>query len=70
MSSVKPIALVLLVAGSVFALWGLNAAESFAAEISKTMDAQPPETSSSSIWLTAAGGVLAAIGLVGLFKRP
>lgn len=67
MSTTKLLSIVLLVAGGVLLVWGLNASDSFASEVSEAFDGSPTD---KSIWLTAGGGVLAAIGLVGLLRRP
>jgi uncharacterized membrane protein len=62
----RAISIVVLIAGLVLLLWGFNASESVASEVSEVIDNTP---SSRSMLLIVVGGVVTAVGAFGLFRR-
>jgi hypothetical protein len=54
---------VLLAAGAVFLVWGINASDSVASEISEFFTGQPTDR---SMWLIVGGAACAVAGLVAL----
>ncbi len=61
----KGIGIALLVGGIVMVLFGLNASESFASDVSRTFTGTPTD---KSLWLTISGVVLGVVGLFVSFK--
>jgi hypothetical protein len=61
----KGIGIALLVGGIVMVLFGLNASESFASDVSRTFTGTPTD---KSLWLIISGAVLAIVGLFVSFK--
>jgi hypothetical protein len=62
----KMIYVVLLIAGVALLVWGLNASDSVSSEVSEALQGAP---SDKSIWLLVGGGILGAIGLIGLVTK-
>jgi hypothetical protein len=62
----RGISIVVLIAGLVMLLWGFNASESLASGVSEVVDDTP---SSKAMVLIIGGGVVAAVGAFGLFRR-
>lgn len=60
------LSILLLALGVVVLVWGFNASESAASEISEALEGAP---SNKSIALIIVGAVLAIVGVVGLFRR-
>jgi hypothetical protein len=57
--------LALLIAGLALVIWGFDASESFSSGVSKTFQGAP---SNKSIVLLVGGGLLSAVGIVGLVR--
>jgi hypothetical protein len=57
---------ILLAAGAALLIWGWNAHESLASEASEVFQGAP---SNKSIILMVVGGVVAAAGIINLFRR-
>ena len=66
MSTNKILAIVLLLVGAALLYWGLDASDSFASEVSKTVQGAPTD---KSIGLMVAGGVSALLGVFFLMRR-
>ncbi len=60
----KALAVVLLVIGAIVLIFGLNAGESFASEVSEVVHGTPTDR---SIVLIVIGSLLGLAGLIGLF---
>ena len=58
---------ILLVAGSVILAVGIRAANSVASESVEAVTGAPTD---KSLWMMIGGGVIALIGLVGMFRTP
>lgn len=56
----------LLVVGVILLVWGFNASQSFASEVSDAVTGAPTDR---SIWLIVLGGLSAAVGGFGLLRR-
>lgn len=61
-----PLAIGLFVVGVILLVWGLNAGESFASDISRLFTGQPTDR---TIWLTV-GGILAIVGGIAVMAMP
>ncbi|HWA29411.1 MAG TPA: DUF3185 family protein [Lacunisphaera sp.] len=61
------LSLVLLSAGILLTIYGLNALESISSSFSRFFSGAPTD---KTIWLLVGGIVLAAIGAGGLIRRP
>ena len=61
----KPLSVVLLVAGVVLLIFGLNASNSFSSDVSRAITGNPTD---KSIWFLVGGGAAAIIGLFGLLS--
>ena len=57
--------IVLLAAGVILIIWGLNASDSFGSSISRLFTGAPTDR---TIWLIVAGVVLGGAGFFGLFS--
>ena len=66
MKTTPLIAGVILAVGVALLIWGFNAKESFASEMSETFQGAP---SDKSIVLLVIGGIVVALGLIGLLRR-
>ncbi len=60
------IALAILGVGIALLIWGFNAKESFASGVSETFQGAP---SDKSIVLLVIGGLVCALGVIGLLRR-
>lgn len=60
------IAFALLIAGIVLLVFGFNASESLGSDVSRTFTGTPTD---KSIWLLVTGGVLTAIGALGVLRK-
>jgi F0F1-type ATP synthase membrane subunit c/vacuolar-type H+-ATPase subunit K len=64
---VSPIlSVVILAVGIALLIWGFNAKHSFASGVSQVVNDAP---SDKSIILLVAGGLVAAVGIIGLLRR-
>ena len=61
------IASILLVAGSVILAVGINASNSVASEGVEAVTGAPTD---KALWMMIGGGVIALIGLAGMFRSP
>ena len=61
------ISAIVLLVGLALIGYGYNASESVASETSEVLSGTP---TSSAMWLMIAGGVVALIGLFGVFRGP
>lgn len=66
MSTNTLFAIVLLLVGAALLYWGFDASDSFASEVSKTVQGAP---SDKSIGLMVAGGAIALAGVFFLMRR-
>lgn len=57
--------IVLLIAGIVLLIFGLQGSDSFASEVKEAVTGTPTD---QSIWLIVLGGVMAAAGLFGFLR--
>jgi LPXTG-motif cell wall-anchored protein len=62
----RSISLALLVVGIVLLVWGFNASESAASELSEAVSGAPTDR---SIWLIVLGILAACVGGFGLLRR-
>ncbi len=62
----RSLSTVVLIAGLILLLWGFNASESMASEVSEVVENTP---SSKAMLLIIVGGVAAAAGAFGLLRR-
>jgi uncharacterized membrane protein len=60
------IAVVILAVGVALLIWGFNAKQSFASGVSEAVQGAP---SDKSIVLLVIGGLICALGLIGLLRR-
>jgi uncharacterized protein DUF3185 len=60
----KALSIAFLVGGVVLLIYGFQASDSFSSDVSRAFTGNPTDR---TIWLLVGGGVLAVIGLVGLF---
>lgn len=60
----RVLALVLLAAGAILLVFGLNASESVSSEISEVFTGEPTDR---AMWMMIGGGILAALGVGALF---
>jgi hypothetical protein len=60
----KALSIAFLVGGAVLLIYGFQASDSFSSDVSRAFTGNPTDR---TIWLLVGGGVLAVIGLVGLF---
>jgi hypothetical protein len=60
------ISIVVLAIGIALLVWGFNAKHSFASGVSEVVNDAP---SDKSIILLVAGGLVAAVGVIGLLRR-
>jgi uncharacterized membrane protein len=60
------VSIVILAIGAVLLVWGFNASDSLASEVSEAVQGAP---SDKSIALMVIGGLFAAVGVVGLVRR-
>jgi hypothetical protein len=58
--------IVVLIIGLALLMWGFNASESVASEVSETFQGAP---TNKAIVLMVIGAVIAAVGAIGLFRR-
>ncbi len=58
--------LAITVVGIVLLIWGLNASESLASEVSEAIEGAP---SNKSIALITIGALVSLVGLISLFRR-
>ena len=63
----KTTAIVLLIAGAVLLVVGINASESVTSETSKAFTGSPTD---KALWLMIGGGAAALFGIIGLMRRP
>jgi uncharacterized membrane protein len=66
MKSSPLVAIVILALGVLLLVWGFNAGDSLASNISETVQGAP---SDKSITLIVIGAIVAVVGLVGLVRR-
>jgi drug/metabolite transporter (DMT)-like permease len=59
------IGVLLLVAGVVLALWGYNVSQSFSSQFNEIVSGSP---SDKTLYLYAAGGICAVLGLLKILK--
>lgn len=59
------VSVALLVVGVILLVFGINASESLASEVSEIVEGSPTD---KSIWLIAGGALLAILGLGGLVR--
>lgn len=62
----RPIAIVLLVAGLILLVLGINASNAFASETSEFFTGSPTD---EAMWMMLGGGVLAVVGFFGLKRK-
>jgi len=62
----KAISVVLLAAGIVLIIFGINASQSFSSDVSRFFTGSPTD---KSIWLFVGGAAALVVGLVTLFQR-
>jgi hypothetical protein len=63
----KAVSIVLLVAGIVLVIYGINASNSVGSDVSRAVTGTPTD---KSIWLLVGGIVAGLIGLFGLLRGP
>ncbi len=61
----KSISIALLVGGIILVLYGASASDSAGSSVSRMFTGAPTD---KTIWLLVGGGVLAVLGLAGLFR--
>jgi drug/metabolite transporter (DMT)-like permease len=59
----KPLAIALLAAGIILAVWGVSATNSFSSDVSRFFTGSP---TNKAMWLLIGGIVLGIVGLLGL----
>jgi hypothetical protein len=62
----KPLSIALLLVGVILLIWGLQASQSVASDVSTAVTGSPTDR---SIWLIALGVIAAVIGGFGLLRR-
>jgi hypothetical protein len=63
----KLVPIVLLAGGVVLIVMGVNATNSFGSDVSRFFTGSPTD---KAIWMLIGGIVAAAIGIIGLMRRP
>jgi hypothetical protein len=62
----RPLSIALLVVGIILLVWGFNASQSVASDVSNAVTGTPTDR---SVWLIALGALAALAGGIGLLRR-
>ena len=61
----KGFSLALLIGGIVLVIFGINASQSFASDVSRFFSGNPTD---KAVWMLIGGGAMVIVGLVGLLR--
>lgn len=60
----KALSIAFLVGGVILLIFGFQASDSFSSEVSRAFTGNPTD---KTMWMLVGGGILAVLGLIGLF---